>query len=220
MFVRNFSILLCLFSCAFGCGEIDDPSDGALYYDEIKTVEPQVEALALVDGTPEAVGVLAFVNDEATGFRMLDIEAKLDRRAARGIIHHRNGPDGVYGTWDDEPFRTIEELDAVKWVGRASLSRLIEFASLNGWVPDSDQLLGVYDGVAFTVLEAERCVKFVNDSTAESLDLFLNRRAAQSLYANGPYVSVQEIASVRFVGRTALRGLKAHSNEALTKQHP
>ena len=220
MFVRDFCVLFCVTLCVFGCGELEDPSDGSFYYDEVKTVETTVEALALVDGTPEAVGVLAFVNDEATSYRMLDIDAKLDRRAARAIIHHRNGPDAVYGTWDDAPFRSVEELDAVKWVGRASMARLIEFAVFSGWVPETDQLLGVYDGVAFTVLEAERCVKFVNEHSAESLDLFLNRRAAYSLFENGPYVSVQEVASVRFVGRAALRQIKELSNVSLAKQTP
>ena len=209
MFVRNLTVLSCFCLSVIACGEIEDPSGDSFYYDDVKTVESMAESFALVDGTPEAVGVLAFVNDEATSFRMLDIDAKLDRRAARGIIHHRNGPDGVYGTWDDAPFKSIEEVDAIKWVGRASIARLIEHATLEGWVPETDQLLGVYDGVAFTVLEADLCVQFVNASSEATLDVFLNRRAARELAANAPYVSIQEIASVRYVGRSAMGRLKA-----------
>ena len=105
MFVRDFCVLLGVTLCAVGCGELEDPSDGSLYYDEVKTVDTTVESLALVDGTPEAVGVLAFVNDEATSYRMLDIDAKLDRRAARAssakraslLSNHCAGTDACVG---------------------------------------------------------------------------------------------------------------------------
>lgn len=217
MFVRNLCAFIFLSLTLTACGQLEDPSQVEFYYDEVKAADAHSESFALVNGTPEAVGVLAFVNDEATSFRMLDDDAKLDRRAARGIIHHRNGPDGIYGTWDDEPFRSIESLDAVKWVGQASMSRLIEYASLHGWVPHEDQLLGVYDGVAFTVNEADQCVWFVNSSSSDSLDLFLNRRAAIALYENGPYASVEEIARVRFVGRTALSKLKQYAQPNIGK---
>ena len=38
------------------------------------------------DGTPEAVGLLRFVNDESTTFEILDNDVPLDRRAAQNLV--------------------------------------------------------------------------------------------------------------------------------------
>ena len=53
-------------ACALGlfivtaCGEIDDPSNGSFYYDDVKILDTQETQYSLVDGTAEADGVLAY----------------------------------------------------------------------------------------------------------------------------------------------------------------
>jgi hypothetical protein len=218
MFVRGGFMSTFVLILLTGCGEVSDPSAGVFYTDDAKSNQVEADSFALVNGTPDAVGVLAFVNDEATDLHRLDVEAKLDRRAARGIIHHRNGPDGVYGTWDDESFETIEALDAVKWVGGRAIGRLVDYSNTYGWVPSITDHLGNYDGVDFTVLEADITLALINESSLEALDEFLNRRAAVSLFDNGPFASIYEVAQARYVGRSAMKSLKRTAVQAVQIQ--
>ena len=218
MCVRSGVFSALVFLCLMACGDVEDPSLGEFYSDGDGANHIEENRFSLVDGTPDAVGVLAFVNDEATSVNTLDIDAKLDIRAARGIIHHRNGPDGVYGTRDDELFKTIAQLDAVKWVGGRAIGRLVAFSQNRGWVPSFNEHLGNYDGVAFTVAEAELTVEFVNESTFEELDALLNRRAAQSLSDSAPFASIHEVANARYVGRSALSMLKTTAGEPVQFQ--
>ncbi|MFT5358979.1 MAG: hypothetical protein ACI9KE_006221, partial [Polyangiales bacterium] len=93
-------------------------------------------ATAALEGTREGHGVLRLLNDggdaeeSATDFVFLDDDVALDRRAASNLIEHRDGPDGVFGTSDDDLFDTIEEVDDVPWVGASALGKLAEFALL------------------------------------------------------------------------------------------
>ncbi|MBM4388120.1 MAG: hypothetical protein FJ088_10310, partial [Deltaproteobacteria bacterium] len=52
---------------------------------------------------------------------------------ATNIIAHRNGADKAYGTEDDNPFDSIEELDSVPYVGSTIIAKLEAYA--NGWNP-------------------------------------------------------------------------------------
>lgn len=218
MFLRGGFMSTFVLILLAGCGEVSDPSTGDFYTDDAKSHQIEADSFAIIDGTPDAVGVLSFVNDEATNLHILDIEAKLDSRAARGIIHHRNGPDRVYGTRDDEPFETIESLDAIKWVGGRAIGRLVDYSNHFGWVPSATDHLGNYDGVAFTVLEADITLALINDSSLEQLDDLLNRRAAVALIENGPFASIYEVALVRYVGRSAMTKLKNSATQAVQIQ--
>jgi hypothetical protein len=166
----------------------------------------------VVDGTPEAIGLLWFLNDESTTFEILDDEVPLDRRAARNLIDHRDGPDGVFGTSDDDPFDTIEEIDRISYIGQTALERLVHYACLDGWVPEGSDLLGIYDGVSFTVAEAGAVITFVNSAGETELDhdLELDRRAVNSILEARPIRSVQQLAGLYYVGKTALIKLKEH----------
>lgn len=215
MLVRN--IFAFTFFCAlvFGCGDgLEDPSAQGVYTDDPWSVQAQQVGFALADGSPEAVGVLGFLNDPATSLRILDVDARLNRRAAQAIVHHRNGPDGIFGSYDDEPFESLAELDAVKWVGPKTIDQLIEYSAHLGWVPTDNQLLGIYDGIAFSVNEAEVLVDFVNGLEFDDLDAFLNARAANALIEGGPYASAWEISEVPFIGRVTLKKLKERSQAA------
>jgi N-acetylneuraminic acid mutarotase len=82
----------------------------------------------------EARGVLAAVNESWVDADLLHTDGQLSSRAARNIIAHRDGADGVFGTADDDPFDTLAELDAVPFVGPVTLRALAAFAESNGFV--------------------------------------------------------------------------------------
>ncbi len=168
----------------------------------------------LVDGTPEGVGVLDFLNDPSTTLVMLDIDAKLNKKTAKNILHHRNGWDGIAGTHDDNLFNSITELDAVPWVGNSAITRIIDFAWSWGWIPEGDDVLGSWDKVEFTVNEAIATLELANVATHDELDVkfALDRRAADSILAAQPGIaSVSELSGLYYVGKGALKALKAHA---------
>lgn len=82
----------------------------------------------------EARAVLALVNDPAIDLDILDDDAALDARAARGIIAHRDGADATTGTDDDDRFDDLAELDAVPFVGRIAFDRLLAYAIDHGYL--------------------------------------------------------------------------------------
>ncbi len=167
----------------------------------------------LSDGYRDAFGVLAFLNDPATDFQILDIDAALDRRAAQNLIDHRNGPDGQFGTGDDDLFDSVAEVDAIRQVGPATLKRLLEFALANGYVGDDDDLLGTFDGVPFTVAEAEAALAFVNYESEQVLDdeVGLDPRAVASILDARPVATMSQLASLYYVGTVGLERIQSHS---------
>ena len=185
--------------CLVGCADTFVESDSA-----------DTAQLALTDGTPEAVGLLAFLNDATTTLDVLDHRVPLNRRSARNLIHHRDGWDGVAGTRDDNLFDSVAEVDAVSWVGPSAMARLLGFALAQGWVPAEDETLGVWDGVSFTVAEADQTLAFANQASHDLLDhdLGLDRRAADSIVAAQPIGSIALVAGLYYVGAKALDRLK------------
>ena len=69
-----------------------------------------------------------FVNKSSTGPDLL-ITAGATSRAATHIVAHRDGPDGLAGTGDDQLFATEADLDAVRWVGPSTIAKLHAYAS-------------------------------------------------------------------------------------------
>ena len=164
----------------------------------------------IVSGTPEAIGLLDFLNDASTDFDLLDFEVGLDRRAAGNLIAHRNGGDGVFGTSDDDLFSSVREVDNVRWVGPRSIEHMVGYAEGLGLVPTGTDYLGTWDGVDFTVNQAEVTLDFVNAASEQELDddLGLNRRAVVSILEAGELSSIQVLSELYYVGRSALRILK------------
>lgn len=94
---------------------------------------------ALDPDSAEAHAVLALVNDPAVDADLLDDDARLNAKAADGIIDHRNGPDGEPGTADDDRFDDLAELDAVPFVGPTALNQLLTYAIEHGYLqPDTE----------------------------------------------------------------------------------
>jgi len=176
------------------------------------TPDSEVDRLsfAITDGSSEAIGVLDMLNDPSTDIDVLDFDAKLNARSARNLVHYRDGFDGVFGTYDDNLFGDIEEVDSVRWVGPAALAQLVSYAATAGWIPQGEDILGTWDGVTFTVDEAGDTLDYVNDADHSTLDfdLGLDRRAANSIVAAQPIATIEDLAGLYYVGSSALTLLK------------
>lgn len=164
----------------------------------------------IVHGSPEAIGALAFLNDGATTLDVLDHDVALPSHAATKLVAHRDGPDATFGTSDDDPYDDLYEVLGVKYVGPARLEDIVAYAAANGWVPEGDELLGVYDEVPFTAAEAEATLSLVNDASLTMLDdtIGLDARAAESIADAQPIATVLELSELYFVGTSALTKLK------------
>ncbi len=86
------------------------------------------------EGSPEALGVLALVNDPDMTAAKLKSEAGVTTRVANNIVNHRMGDDEEDGTDDDDPFDTLAELDGVPYVGPTVLQKLLDLARDKGLV--------------------------------------------------------------------------------------
>jgi phosphatidylserine/phosphatidylglycerophosphate/cardiolipin synthase-like enzyme len=86
------------------------------------------------EGSPEALGVLAMVNDSSTTASSLKSGARVTIRVATNIVKHRDGADATLGTADDDKFDTLAELDKIPYVGPATLNALVEYARTKGFI--------------------------------------------------------------------------------------
>ncbi len=202
---RFFFVLLALLATS-GCGGFvgDDPMD--------RFLTAEIELDQLLDH-PTAVGVLALVNDPAVAdVAFLDHGLALDSRAAARIVAHRQGPDGLDGTYDDDTFGSIIELDTIPYVSDAALLALGDAAWELDYVPAF-----VIEGVAFSAGDAEAVLLLANEGSMDALDddAALDVRAAESIIAGRPYHHVTELAAQPHVGPSALRAMLAFSESWL-----
>jgi phosphatidylserine/phosphatidylglycerophosphate/cardiolipin synthase-like enzyme len=84
------------------------------------------------EGSPEAVGVLRLVNDKTETAATLKSGAHITARVAGNIVKHRDG--ATSSASDDDRFDTLAELDAIPYVGPATLNALVERAKELGYV--------------------------------------------------------------------------------------
>jgi len=175
--------------------------------------ELEDSSFAITAGSVQAIGVLALLNDPGTDIDTLDFDAALNVRSARNLMQHRDGYDGVFGTYDDDIFNDIEEVDSVRWVGPSALAQLVSYAATVGWIPQGDDFLGTWDHVTFTVNEAQHTLDYTNDADLSTLDidLRLDSRAAGSIVAAQPIATVEELAGLYYVGTSALTKLKDYA---------
>ncbi|MBV1857733.1 MAG: cytochrome c, partial [Nannocystaceae bacterium] len=99
--------------------------------------------VALDAESDEDKAVLLLVNDAAVDLDELDLDARLDVRAATNIVAHRDGADGIAGTGDDDSIDSISELDDIGYVGQTALGRLAEYAVAQGYL---ELVAGTDDG--------------------------------------------------------------------------
>ncbi|NOJ82356.1 hypothetical protein HNV28_29195 [Myxococcus xanthus] len=175
------------------------------------------QAQALATGTPAAEGVLSFLNDSSLSYTVLDLEVPLDAPAAQALIDFREGPDGVLHTGDDRRFVSIEQVDAVPYVGPAALAALEAYAKGTGRVElPVDGHVGTFHGVAFNVAEARRAILAANTESASNLETVFGIPAAavQSLVAARPILHMVQLSRLANVDAVTMGQLKAHTQQA------
>jgi hypothetical protein len=154
-----------------------------------------------VEGSPAALGVLALLNDSSTTFSVLDDDIGLDSRAATSIHEARLGGE----------FKTLAEVDELYFVGDSALNKLTDYAAAGGWTAvDDDDILGSWDGVEFTLGQANSTLELVNTSGGTYLDddIALDSRAVDSILDNRPLDTVLALSELYYVGGSALTTLK------------
>ncbi|HTE54025.1 MAG TPA: phosphatase domain-containing protein [Kofleriaceae bacterium] len=165
-----------------------------------------VDAVALVDGTPPAVGLLRFVNDPGTTVEVLREQADVPATAATNLVAVRDGD----GRAAPDPFDRVAEVDAVPGVGPVSIQRMLDFAVAAGFVPEGAEELGSYDGVTFTVDQAAGVIVLVNTASEVELDvdIALDARAVAAILEVRPISSVLALSELSFVDQSALEKLR------------
>lgn len=180
-------------------------------------------ARAPAEGSPEALGILAMLNEGSTTLALLDDDVGLDRRAASNLIDRRDGPDGRFNTLDDWPFYAIREVDEVAFVGDSAFAKLIAYAVAEGFVRDGEaDLYGVIESVPFSNAEAAAVVAVCNEASEAVLDdeVGLDRRAASGIVTQRPFATVEEVAEVPYVGSAALERLLAYAEDSGLTERP
>lgn len=126
-FASVIGILTTLVFTVPACTSADEVEDG------IDDAFPDGKADGgIEDGSPEALGVLALVNDKTMTAAKLKSAAGITSRVSNNIANHRDGATADPG--DDDPFDTLAELDAIPYVGPATLNALLEAARDRGLV--------------------------------------------------------------------------------------
>ena len=114
LFILPLVGLMLFASCDAGEESPDDEDDTA--FPNGKADSPWSEC--------EMNQVVAYVNNPEIGYQDLR-DAGVHKRASQNIIAHRDGPDGITGTEDDDFFDDVDEIDAVKYVGPVAMDQLI-----------------------------------------------------------------------------------------------
>ncbi len=178
-------LLLALGACAADMDTAVDPIDG--------------DGSALVVTAPELAGVLEVANESS--FEVLDVDVRLDRRAARNIVDQRG--DG---------FTTMEALDAVPYVGEVALTRLLEYAYAQDLVDETIIVHHIPEGS----LEAIGVLRVANELDFVTLDdaVGLDRRAAQNIVDDRGtgFESLTALDAVSYVGERAFNRLLAYAS--------
>ncbi len=118
-------IATCLVAVSIvACGEVPEPDGSATQPDESFMTAGKADGMTVSEQSPEAAGILALVNEAS--FEVLDDSdhVGLDIRAAYGIVTVR----------EKAPIASLEQLDAVPWVGRRAFKKLYRYALEHGYI--------------------------------------------------------------------------------------
>ena len=156
----------------------------------------------------EGLTIVEFLNDAGTTFELLDETVGLDSRAAENLIAHRDGVDASPATSDDDLYDSIDEIDAIAWVGPAAVESLTTFVTEQGWVTYAG---GNYEGVVFNTSQITLALDAANFATFEALDIDakLASNAAENIVAARPILSMRKLAEIPQVGPATLERLRA-----------
>ncbi|WP_156040769.1 proprotein convertase P-domain-containing protein [Chondromyces apiculatus] len=164
------------------------------------------------EGSIEALGMLDFLNSAAATLAVLDDQVALDARAAAGLVNHRNGPDGVLGTADDQPFTSVAGVDAIAYVNAAAILDLVDHARATWWIPLADgDCLGTFEGVTFTAAEGRRALALVNQASAARLGgtVGLTNQAVNGILGGRVLSDLPALARVPYVGPQSMMNIRS-----------
>jgi len=171
------------------------------------------DGVELVQGELTVSAVLAFLNGPDATVDVLDNEVGLDTRAARNIVAHVRGPDGLLGTSDDDLLQSIAELDAIAYVGDAAIAAIDRYATPRYGTQDL-----VVEGVRFSSAEAAFVVAVCNDARLQ--EVRLTNLQKQKLTQARPHASIATVAATYGIGSVALSSLKDYATAHLGPPPP
>lgn len=114
--MRHATLLALTLVAATGC-VADESPDGI---DEPGITDGKADGSELTACERDAI--VSFLNEGPSADALE--EAGLHARAAGNLAAHRDGADGRFGTEDDDLFDSVEEVDAVSWVGPTAFGQL------------------------------------------------------------------------------------------------
>lgn len=160
------------------------------------------ERLGLTDA--QVTLILEFLNDCDTTEPLLDDDIPLDSDAATNLASHRDGADGACGTEDDDPYDTLDEVDAVTQVGDQTILSILEW--LEGGRPVAD---GTWEGVTFSAEEQEVVLEIANEASESELDddVGLDTDTTANIVDARPIADMDALSAVPDVGPSALQKL-------------
>ncbi len=159
-FYRLLASMFVLSLALSACGG-DEPPDGK--FDE---AAPDGKADAYY-GECEIRQVLAWVNDPEVSLRLMK-DFGVHSRASKNIIAHRDGPDGIPGTEDDDYFDDARELDDVYWVGTRAFEQMVAAVSHRcGHIPSAEV---IFSPQSYNDSHLTRMIELIN-ATQRSIDI-------------------------------------------------
>jgi phosphatidylserine/phosphatidylglycerophosphate/cardiolipin synthase-like enzyme len=171
--------------------------------DDLGSETSDVKDKPLVEGTPEALSVLALVNDRDVTLDELDVAAKLDHDAAAGIIARRDGADGLPRTADDALYELVADIDAVPNVGPATLAALRDYAKSQGYLDAqlAKSLQVVFSPQAYADSHLPRIAQLI-DQAQQTIDIAMYSYGDAGI-SQALERAVDRGVKVRFVFETA-----------------
>jgi hypothetical protein len=141
--------------------------------------------------------ILGLVNDPSVSADELDHGVKLDSRAATNIVELR-------------PFATIEELDAVPYVGPTAVERLFHYAAQHGYLsayqPPVEIVMPPRDDVRY---EQQILLAVLEDARISDADAVLTR--AKLRFDDGDLIlTYEELAQAAFDCRTDVYAIEGY----------
>jgi phosphatidylserine/phosphatidylglycerophosphate/cardiolipin synthase-like enzyme len=142
--------------------------------------------------------VLAWVNDPEVSCQSLR-ESGVHSRAGKNIIAHRDGPDAVPGTADDDYFDDAQELDDVYYVGKAAFEQMVAAVSHRcGHTPTAEV---IFSPQSYQDSHLARVIELI-DSTQRSIDIAMYSFSDYSIH-DALRRAVERGVSVRFIFESA-----------------
>lgn len=173
--------------------------------------EPVDDGVELVAAELTESAIFALLNGPDATVAVLDDEVGLDGRAARNIVAHVRGADGVLGTGDDDLLQSIAELDAIGYVGAAAIAAIDRYATPRYGLQDV-----VVEGVRFSGAEAAEVVAICNDDSRLLVnDVGLSGLQNQRLQQARPHTSIATVAATWGIGSATLTKLRDHAARVL-----